>query len=65
MTDEGVADMSTVDSKSDLSENNVLSENGGNSNASSNWGKFSEFYLATTYSFLIVVVTFIHLRIIF
>lgn len=60
MTDEGVADMSTVDSKSDLSENNVLSENGGNSNASSNWGKFSEFYLPTTYSYLFIVVAFIH-----
>ena len=40
MTDEGVADMSNVDSKSDLSENNVLSENGGNSNSSSNWGNY-------------------------
>ncbi|XP_054718877.1 phospholipid-transporting ATPase ABCA7-like [Uloborus diversus] len=37
ITDEGVADMSTVDSKSDLSENNVLSENGANSTSSSNW----------------------------
>lgn len=40
ITDEGVADMSTVDSKSDLSENNVLSDNGGNSNSSPNWGNF-------------------------
>ncbi|XP_071041815.1 phospholipid-transporting ATPase ABCA1 isoform X1 [Parasteatoda tepidariorum] len=38
MTDEGVADMSTVDSKSDLSENNVLSDNGFNSTSSSPWG---------------------------
>nr|XP_042909744.1 ATP-binding cassette sub-family A member 2-like [Parasteatoda tepidariorum] len=38
MTEEGVADMSTVDSKSDLSENNVLSDNGFNSTFSSPWG---------------------------
>lgn len=41
ITDEGVADMSTIDSKSDLSENNVLSDNGANSSltSSSPWGK--------------------------
>ncbi|GIY08391.1 phospholipid-transporting ATPase ABCA1 [Caerostris darwini] len=38
ITDEGVADMSTVDSKSDLSENNVLPENGANSASNSPWG---------------------------
>ncbi|GFT33344.1 phospholipid-transporting ATPase ABCA1 [Nephila pilipes] len=38
ITDEGVADMSTMDSKSDLSENNVLSENGANSASNSPWG---------------------------
>ncbi|KAG8195500.1 hypothetical protein JTE90_010802 [Oedothorax gibbosus] len=40
ITDEGVADMSTMDSKSDLSENNILSDNGANSSltSSSPWG---------------------------
>ncbi|CAL1298938.1 unnamed protein product [Larinioides sclopetarius] len=38
ITDEGVADMSATDSKSDLSENNVLSENGPNSASNSPWG---------------------------
>ncbi|GIY82633.1 phospholipid-transporting ATPase ABCA1 [Caerostris extrusa] len=38
ITDEGVADMSTVDSKSDLSENNALPENGANSASNSPWG---------------------------